>query len=187
MTERRRGDWLQTYTGRVIWPLDPRPEEICVEDIAHGLAYTCRFHGHSKFFYSVAQHSVHVMEYVADPHKLLGLLHDAAESYIGDLPRPIKHLPGLASYREMETNLLRAILDALEVPSTYAGWKAVDEVDNRMLATEARVLMVWPPPLPWGNLLEPYTDERADLEHPWSPEEAERIFLERYRWLKGKT
>src|ERR1700693_75116 len=54
----RKGDWIQTFTGRQFWPLDPRPEEVCIEDIAHGLSNECRFAGQCRSFYSVAQHSV---------------------------------------------------------------------------------------------------------------------------------
>ena len=62
----RVGDWIQVYTGGQFWPLDPRPEEIHIEDIAHALALTCRFTGHCREFYSVAQHSLLVSYYVAD-------------------------------------------------------------------------------------------------------------------------
>lgn len=41
--EERKGVWIQTYTGRMFWPLDPRPEEIWIEDIAHALSLQCRF------------------------------------------------------------------------------------------------------------------------------------------------
>ena len=54
----RGGDWMQTYSGFQFWPLDPRPEEIHVIDIAHSLANQCRYAGHCREFYSVAQHSV---------------------------------------------------------------------------------------------------------------------------------
>ncbi len=53
-TSNRKGEWIQTYTGKQFWPLDPRPEDIDIEDIAHALALTCRFNGHCDYFYSVA-------------------------------------------------------------------------------------------------------------------------------------
>lgn len=54
----RRGDFICTYTGRKFYPLDPRPEDVCIEDIAHALALVNRFGGHTRVPYSVAQHSV---------------------------------------------------------------------------------------------------------------------------------
>jgi len=54
----RIGDWIQVHSGRQFWPLDPRAEEIDIGDIAHALSLVCRFTGHVKEFYSVAQHSV---------------------------------------------------------------------------------------------------------------------------------
>lgn len=49
--------WLQTFTGKKIFPLNPRTEDICIADIAHSLSMQCRYNGHTKLFYSVAQHS----------------------------------------------------------------------------------------------------------------------------------
>lgn len=88
----RKGDWIQTYTGRQFWPLDPKPEEVCIEDIAHALSQQCRYAGHTIRFYSVAQHSVEIALRVPRAAALWGLLHDAAEAYLVDLPRPVKYL-----------------------------------------------------------------------------------------------
>lgn len=86
----RKGDWMQTYTGRKFWPLNPRAEEVYIEDIAHSLALSCRFNGHCKVFYSIAQHSVLVSQIVKPTQQLIALLHDSAEAYLGDIIRPIK-------------------------------------------------------------------------------------------------
>lgn len=189
---------MQTVTGVAFWPLDPEMNEVRIEDIAHGEALMCRFGGHTKQFYSVAQHSIHVMghllfatgmdERTKTETRMLGLLHDAAEAYLGEVIRPLKLLPEFATYREAEAHLLNVILGALDVPSTMSRWLIVKDADNRMLATEARALMIWPPPLPWTRTPEPYQDVdlRTDLENPWTPETAERIFLERFRLLKSK-
>ena len=56
----RRGDWMQTHSGLRFYPLDPRPEDIRIEDIAHALPMICRFNGHCSRFYSVAEHSLNV-------------------------------------------------------------------------------------------------------------------------------
>ena len=86
----RVGDWIQTMSGVIFYPLDPRPEEIRIEDIAHALSHQCRFAGHCREFYSVAEHSVRVSRELPQEFMLWGLLHDASEAYLVDLPRPIK-------------------------------------------------------------------------------------------------
>ena len=87
--------WIQTFTGRAFDLSSPQPEQVCTEDIAHALANCCRYAGHSRWHYSVAQHSLLVAEIVAatDPElALAALLHDAAEAYIGDWSSPLKAL-----------------------------------------------------------------------------------------------
>src|SRR3972149_10211945 len=118
--EERRGDFILTYSGRRFWPLDPRPEDVVVEDIAHALGNLCRFTGHTSRFYSVAEHSVHVSDSASAPNKLWGLFHDASEAYLGDLARPTKQAQagfGLA-YRRVERRLMRAICDRFELSLT---------------------------------------------------------------------
>lgn len=83
-------DWIQTYTGRRFFPLEPNPADVDIRDIAHALALETRFGGHSRVFYSVAEHCVRVSHEVEPPHALWGLLHDAAEAYLADVPRPVK-------------------------------------------------------------------------------------------------
>ena len=81
----RIGDWMQTYTGERFWPLDPRIEDIHIRDISMALGKLCRYGGHTIFFYSVAEHSVLVSEYVPEEYALWGLLHDASEAYLSDI------------------------------------------------------------------------------------------------------
>lgn len=99
----RKGDWLQTYTGGQFWPLDPRPDDIRIEDIAAALSKLCRYGGHCTRFYSVAEHSVHVAAAAPEQYRLDALLHDAAEAYLVDVPRPVKRY--LANYHEIEERL----------------------------------------------------------------------------------
>lgn len=139
-----RGDWLQTFTMRQVYPLDLRPEDVAVEDIAHALSLQCRFAGHTRGLYSVGQHSLLVADYLRDrgepaPVVLWGLLHDASEAYLSDIPRPLKRLPAFAFYREAERRAMGAIcerfgLDPVEPP-------VVKHADGVLLATEARDLM----------------------------------------------
>ena len=69
-TQGRKGDWILTYSGIEFWPLDPRPEDVRIEDIAHALSMQCRFAGHCDRFYSVAEHSIRVADLVPREDKL---------------------------------------------------------------------------------------------------------------------
>jgi hypothetical protein len=153
---RRKGSWIQTYTGKQFWPLDPRAEDIELEDIAHALSNQCRFSGHTEKFYSVAEHSVNTCAVAGEYLKCLtderkwALLHDASEAYLVDVPRPVKWF--LPQYREAEEVLQRAVAErfGLEWPIP----EDVHHADNVMLATEARALLK-PSPAPWEELPEP--------------------------------
>lgn len=135
----RKGGWMQTFTGHRFWPLDARPEEVYIADIAHGLANTCRFGGHSQQFYSVAQHSVLVSRIVPVAIQFDALLHDAAEAYLGDVPRPLKHGPGFEGYRSAEAALEQVIADTYG--TEYPQHPAIKEADNVLLWTEKRDIM----------------------------------------------
>ena len=97
--------WIQTYTGKKFFPMNPKTEDLDIIDIAHALSMKCRFVGHTKQFYSVAQHSVIVSWNCSNPH--LGLLHDAAEAYLPDVPAPIKDL--YTQHIEMEEKICNLI------------------------------------------------------------------------------
>jgi len=168
-------DWIQTWSGRVFRPLDPSPGEIDIRDIAHALSLLCRFNGHCLAFYSVAEHSLRVSQQLPPEQALSGLLHDAAEAYISDLPSPIKRL--LPAFSEAEDRLLRIIARRFELcwPVPEAVWQA----DKLLLATEQRDLM-HPPPAPWDLDLPPLP---ARIE-PLEALEAERLFLARFHELR---
>jgi hypothetical protein len=178
------GDWIETYTGRKVYPLNPKPEDFCIEDIAHSLSMLCRFNGHCKSYYSVAQHSVFVSRNLPRELALPGLLHDAAEAYIGDFPRPLKKniCWGDLDISDVEDSILMQIFKVFRVECPGpSGWEAIKEVDNRMLATEARDLMSHPGD--WEGLqgIEPYP-ERID---PWPHYIAESVFLGEFLSLGG--
>ena len=178
----RKGNWMQLHSGTQFWPEDPRPEEIRLGDIAHALSNMCRFGGHCSSFYSVAQHSVMVSleaEKAATVDKtlvaIIGLLHDATEAYLVDVPRPIK--VNLSGYKPMEERLARVIGERFGI-ELHILPGLVEEADERALFTEKRDLL-GPAPAPWtvaqGVGSEPYEDRIM----PLSPTEAKRLFIDR--------
>jgi len=89
--------WIQTATGNKFYVDDPKVEDVDARDIVHALPKICRYAGHCKGFYSVAEHSVIVADEVMVRFKNFelaraALLHDAPEAYLTDLPSPIKRL-----------------------------------------------------------------------------------------------
>lgn len=191
--ETRKGDWIQTFMGKKFHPLDPRPEDVDVRDIAHALANLCRFTGHTKTFYSVAQHCVIASLHVSAEAALPALLHDAAEAYMGDIARPWKRylfagddLNGLTKLKDLEYALLDVIFFALGCPSrSLPIWGEVDRVDSLMLVTEARDFMA-PLVEGWPHVPENGFDILPDRISPWTPGKSEYEFLRRFTELKGK-
>jgi 5'-deoxynucleotidase YfbR-like HD superfamily hydrolase len=98
---------IRVFSGKYINPLEPALHLIDIEDIAHSLSMQCRFGGHTKVFYSVAEHCINVCQMVAPGHELAGLLHDAAEAYLLDIPSPVK--ANLSEYKGIEDRLMTVI------------------------------------------------------------------------------
>ncbi len=109
MTSANGEPTIKTFSGVTINFMKPRPEMFEIEDIAHGLSNVCRFAGQSSEFYSVAQHSVLVSRLVPMQHARWGLLHDAAEAFVGDMARPLKRL--IPEYKRIEVRIMEAIAD----------------------------------------------------------------------------
>ena len=170
----RRGDWLQTFTGRQFWPLDPEAEDVDLEDIAHALAHLCRFGGHTRVFYSVAEHCVRVSLACDSDDALAGLLHDAAEAYIVDVPRPLKrHLIG---YKDAEAAVHAVIAARFNIGASMPA--SVEAADLALLSTEARDLMARPP-----NAWSPMPPPLPAPIVPWGILEARSAFLQRFAEL----
>lgn len=194
--EGRRDFTLTTYTGRIINVLDPKPEDICLGDIARGLSMQCRYAGQIQAFYTVAEHSVlcarasqtrgdhdHVTKAV--------LLHDAAEAYVGDLIGPVKGaLRSLGSrhFDYLEALFARAIairfdleapdsvLPSIEEPLTLDrpvfSTPVVKMFDKAACAREQLSLRKMPPG--WKVSVEPLDTE----PFCWRPSRAEREFYD---------
>jgi len=179
------GPYLQTVSGRWVNPFDPDPEQLDAGDIARALANQCRFGGHCRVFYSVAQHSVIVSRLVegrgGDVEDVFAaLMHDAAEAYLGDMPHPLKHRSPLgAAFKEAEDHLERAIRDRFGI---RADVPEIKRADRALLATERRAFSeeAWH----WPELegVEPVDLELA----AWSPDDAAAAFAQRYEELAGR-
>lgn len=138
MTEKLRFEpWVETVSGIHFEFLSPRPEQINIKDIAWALSHIPRFGGHAKKFVSVAEHSIYVAMLSPKSLALEGLLHDAAEAYILDMPSPIKQF--LPDYRAMEHKILSAIYCKyiLGVPTS----REVKDADKAQLQMEAHYLV----------------------------------------------
>src|SRR3954471_14156782 len=115
------GPYLQTVSGRFVNPFDPDPDQLDIADIARALANVCRFGGHCRAFYSVAQHSVIVSRLVEErggdaEEAFAALMPNPTEAYRGDMPHPLKHRSALgAAFREAEDDLERAIRERFAI------------------------------------------------------------------------
>ena len=171
---------MQMASGRAFWPLDPHAREVCIFDIAHALAHQCRYGGHCRTFYSVAQHSVYVSRLVPPEDALCGLLHDATEAYCVDVPRPVK--VALKGYKEIEQRIWLAIAERFWLPEEMP--QAVHDADVAMLFLEQDQVM-YPTPssdLDWGMGLT--TPIKADFVIDClPPEAAKKQFLDRFNEL----
>lgn len=171
-------DWIQTFSGRIFRPRDPRPGDFDVRDIAHSLSLQCRYNGHCDRFYSVAEHSVRVSAICPPESALWGLLHDLGEAYLGDMPRPVK--ASFPEFEAAEETLLRTACQAFGL-----SWPMPPEVkraDDILLATEVRDLMA-PSPRPWNLKEQPLSEPIV----PLSPDRAEDAFLKRFQELSSSS
>ncbi|POA75380.1 phosphohydrolase [Pseudomonas sp. GW531-T4] len=129
--------WILTASGRQFDLLSPTAAMVTPYDIAHALAHLCRFNGHTRQHYSVAQHSLLVAGLCPEKHQLAALLHDATEAYIGDMTRPLKQV--MPQYRQVEETIWQAICDRFNLEPTLPS--VVVRADLVLLATERRDLM----------------------------------------------
>lgn len=175
MDSPRIGDWMVTATGRQYWPLDPRPEDVCITDIATSLSKMCRFGGHCGGHYSVAEHSVLVSYVVPIKDALHGLMHDATEAYCMDIPRPLKVALG-AVYANLEHSAWLAIAERFDLAVQLP--PSVKAADNAVLMAERDAL--FPSDYPkWSVNVEPAPVRVMGLDWPL----ARQAFLQRFNEL----
>lgn len=175
---------IETASGREFDFTDPRPESINIEDIAHALSHLCRYTGHVREFYSVAQHSIFVSHLVPTGLGMYGLLHDASEAYLGDVSSPLKTL--LPEYRRIEEAVQGAIYRKFDLHQ--AGAYDVKQADLMALVTEKRDLM----PADLGTIWRDFAhiEPAARRLVPMRPQEAKTAFLYRFaelRWERRRV
>jgi len=168
-TEKRKiSDYkgIRSFTGIDVDIFNLTPEMFCIEDIAHSTACESRWAGHTKKPYSVAEHSIWIMERVSAQNKLGALLHDASDPFLRDLARPTKHNIRLSEYRKLEKEVMTVI--AQKFGFKFPLDEEIKYWDNIALEFE------------WQNKM------LANTFKSMSWEEAEKKFLECYYFLTKK-
>jgi 5'-deoxynucleotidase YfbR-like HD superfamily hydrolase len=165
-------------------PLNPDPDLINIEDIAHALSMQCRFSGHTTFHYSVGSHSLVVCRLCPAEHQLWGLLHDASEAYLVDLPSPVKKCSEFKVFRRYEQRLHEAIHYRFKVQSQIDE-PAVKHADAVALAAEKRQTMGLTSSLEGLDWRE--VEAAESLIHMNPTWYVERAFLEMFRRLSAKN
>lgn len=175
------GGWIMTFTGKKFYPTNPDSDLINIVDIAHALSNICRYAGHSKFFYSVGQHSILLAEYVkkiglSKEHQLAALTHDSSEAYLVDIPKPVKHC--FKGYAEAEDKVSDAVAQKFGFsPDLFL---EVKPYDVSILLDEVAVLYDAPRSV-WNVNAEPLG---VKIES-WTSEFTKQKFLQTYKDIVG--
>ncbi len=167
--------FFTTFTGKKVSYHNPTTDMICIEDIAHSLSNICRFGGHVKHFYSVAQHSM-LVAYLAPPELFLpALLHDATEAYCGDVIKPLKIIIGM-NYERVESKFAALIAKKFDID--LLDFKAIKEFDKLALEIEHHALIAEKPDSEFCTIWkELFTIESLDpKQYCLKPEQASSMF-----------
>jgi hypothetical protein len=175
MTIPRVGHWMHTSAGKPYWPLSPRNGDVDIEVVAHALSNICRFGGHTRRFYSVAEHSWHCSFIGPDDEALERLLHDAAEAYVGDIIRPLKYSDTIrAPYAAVEALNERVVAERFGL--RYPWPASVKRADEAVVTAEMDQLF---DAVDKGTMHD--ASVTADIKvRCWSPDEAYSHFMGRY-------
>jgi uncharacterized protein len=172
------GPTILTYSGKYFDFTDPMGSDYNILDIAAGLSKICRFNGQCHKFYSVAEHSVHVSRIVPKELALVGLLHDAAEAFMGDMVKPLKSI--MPEFQRVETEVEKDIFRRFGLPHSIP--KEIKDADVAMLACEQRKLMNNQEEWRWTKDVTP-ADVKLEL---WNPALAQEEFMLRFREIVGR-
>lgn len=178
-----------TFSGRQIdLGVINAKRDICIVDVAVGLAQQCRYSGQVWPYYSVAEHSVLICQLVGHrPNSdlaLKALLHDAPEFLINDLVRPVKRK--VTGYEEIEEAVMGAVEEAFCVRYSKEDWATIKRFDDLITVEERRKLM---PRLP----RETYASGVDESQVPnlnfkcLPPAEAALAFLSNYFFLSSAS
>jgi hypothetical protein len=173
------------HSRRYVDPLNMAIEDIDIHDISHALAMKCRYGGHCPKFYSVAQHSVQVSNWLTPQPlitQLAGLLHDGAEAYTPDILGPTRKARVYEGIRglqdEIDELIIRKFIEPF-CPRAYdVGWDWVRTADTDLLKSEC--ISLWGCiPVDWG-LTAPIDYQQIN---PLRPYDAKLLFEERFWFL----
>lgn len=137
--------YITTYTGKHFDPVNPDMTQVDIQDIAHALSMICRGNGHVKTFFSVGQHCINAAREAIERGYsqrviLACLLHDACESYMSDVPRPLK--ASMPEYVHIENKLLELIYEKfLGSNLTLEETAMVKQIDNDLLYYDLKELL----------------------------------------------
>jgi uncharacterized protein len=137
---------IRTYKRKWVNVFEPTSEMFDIEDIAHALSYQCRFGGHLKKYYSVANHSIYCSVRAREKNlskrlQLTALMHDCSEAYLVDIPRPIKKL--FTQYKEIENSLMTTLSQIYDFDWPLP--QEIHDIDNEALQAEWNYLMIEKP------------------------------------------
>lgn len=179
-------DTIDTYTGKLYNIHTPASDTVCIQDIAHALSLICRYGGHCKRFYSVAEHCVLGTKFLPSVReRQIYLLHDASEAYLGDVVTPLKRmLPDYVKYEKACSDIIYTALIG-RVP-TAAEYETSRAIDQRMLLAESKVLMECRGDGWSKNICEGRHAVGVGLQH-WTPCEAEQQYLDTWRALTSES
>ena len=133
--------YLTTHSGRKLHFLDPSEDELSIDDIALGMSREGRYSNQAPYVYRVGQHCILVsqlrekMAMGNDPKSLLqALLHDASESFLRDIPSPLKRY--LPDYKNIEHIVQSAIYRKWKLPEDLSD--SIKLCDSALLVAESR-------------------------------------------------